>query len=128
VSGGAYGIDTAAHRGSLAADGPTVAVLACGVDRPYPLSNTNLFHRIAETGLIISEWPPGAIPQRHRFLVRNRVIAALTRGTVVVEAALRSGARHTARRAQELDRPLMIVPGPITSSYSAGVHQLARGP
>lgn len=128
VSGGAYGIDAAAHKGALAADGVTVAVLACGVDRPYPAANAGLFERIAETGLLVSEWPPGAIPQRYRFLVRNRVIAALTRGTVVVEAALRSGARHTARRALELERPLMIVPGPVTSEYSAGVHQLARGP
>lgn len=128
VSGGAYGIDAAAHRGALAANGNTIAVLACGVDRPYPAANANLFDRIAEAGLLISEWPPGAIPQRHRFLTRNRVIAALTRGTVVVEAALRSGARHTARRARELDRPLMIVPGPVTSAASAGVHQLAREP
>lgn len=128
VSGGAYGIDAAAHQGTLAANGTTIAVLACGVDRPYPASNANLFDRITHTGLLISEWPPGAIPQRHRFLTRNRVIAALTLGTVVVEAALRSGARHTARKALELDRSLMIVPGPITSAQSAGVHQLARDP
>jgi DNA processing protein len=128
VSGGAYGIDEAAHRGALAGGGATVAVLACGVDRPYPACNSTLFDRICETGLLLSEWPPGAIPQRHRFLVRNRVIAALTPATVVVEAALRSGARQTARRAWELDRTVMVVPGPVTSKASAGVHQLARGP
>ena len=98
VSGGAFGIDAAAHRGALAADAATVAVLACGVDRPYPAAHGALFHRIAESGLLVSEWPPGAAPHRHRFLVRNRLIAALTRGTVVVEAAARSGAEATAWR------------------------------
>ncbi len=92
VSGGAFGIDAAAHRGALAAGAATVAVLSCGVDRPYPAANGALFSRIAETGLLVSEWPPGSAPLRHRFLVRNRLIAALTRGTVVVEAAARSGA------------------------------------
>ena len=100
VSGGAFGIDAAAHRGALAAEAPTLAVLACGVDRPYPAAHGALFGRIAETGLLISEWPPGCAPLRHRFLVRNRLIAALTRGTVVVEAAARSGAQATARRAR----------------------------
>lgn len=128
VSGGAYGIDEAAHRGTLSGAGVTIAVLACGVDRPYPLCNTDMFNAIADTGLLLSEWPPGSIPQRFRFLVRNRVIAAISSGTVVVEAAVRSGARQTARRVWELDRPLMLVPGPITSQSSVGVHQLARGP
>ncbi|MGH8881005.1 MAG: DNA-processing protein DprA, partial [Stackebrandtia sp.] len=128
VSGGAHGIDAAAHHGALAADGVTVAVLACGVDRPYPVSNGQMFDHIARTGLLLSEWPPGAVPQRHRFLTRNRVIAAISPGTVVVEAALRSGARQTARRAWELDRQLLLVPGAVNSHMSAGVHQLARGP
>ena len=126
VSGGAFGIDAAAHRGALAADGPTVAVLACGVDRVYPAAHGALFHRIAEVGLLVSEWPPGAAPHKHRFLVRNRLIAALTRGTVVVEAAARSGAQATARRAQKLGRQVMVVPGPVTSAMSVGCHELLR--
>lgn len=128
LSGGAYGIDAAAHRGALAAGGPTVCVLAGGIDHVYPSAHDRLFAQIADTGLLISEWPPGASPRRYRFLVRNRVVAALTLGTVVVEAGVRSGARYTARMAAELDRPVMVVPGPITSPASAGVHQLARGP
>lgn len=126
VSGGAFGIDAAAHRGALAADAATVAVLACGVDRAYPAAHAALFHRIAESGLLVSEWPPGAAPLRHRFLVRNRLIAALTRGTVVVEAAARSGAQATARRAQRLGRQVMVVPGPVTSAMSVGCHELLR--
>ncbi|TKJ33262.1 DNA processing protein DprA [Blastococcus sp. CCUG 61487] len=126
VSGGAYGIDAAAHRGALAADAPTVAVLSCGVDRPYPAAHGALFHRIAESGLLVSEWPPGCAPLRHRFLVRNRLIAALTRGTVVVEAAARSGAQATANRARELGRAVLVVPGPITSAMSVGCHELLR--
>ncbi|MGY1812168.1 DNA-processing protein DprA [Blastococcus sp. SYSU D00820] len=126
VSGGAYGIDAAAHRGALAAGAATVAVLACGVDRVYPAAHGALFGRIAEEGLLVSEWPPGAAPHRHRFLVRNRLIAGLTRGTVVVEAAARSGARATARRAQRLGRRVMVVPGPVTSALSVGCHELLR--
>ena len=126
VSGGAFGIDAAAHRGALAADAPTVAVLACGVDRAYPASHGALFHRIVEAGLLVSEWPPGAAPHKHRFLVRNRLIAALTRGTVVVQAAARSGAQATARRAQKLGRQVMVVPGPVTSAMSVGCHELLR--
>ena len=126
VSGGAYGIDAAAHRGALAAEAPTLAVLACGVDRPYPAAHGALFHRIAETGLLVSEWPPGCAPLRHRFLVRNRLIAALTRGTVVVEAAARSGAQATARRAQDLGRQVLVVPGPVTIAMSVGCHELLR--
>jgi DNA processing protein len=126
VSGGAFGIDAAAHRGAMAAEAPTVAVLACGVDRPYPAAHGALFHRIAETGLLVSEWPPGCAPLRHRFLVRNRLIAALTRGTVVVEAAARSGAQATARRAQQLGRQVLVVPGPVTSAMSVGCHELLR--
>lgn len=126
VSGGAYGIDAAAHRGALTAGGVTVAVLACGVDRPYPVGNTGLFDRIAEAGLLISEWPPGADPLRHRFLIRNRVIAAATRGTVVVEASARSGASQTLRRALALGRRPMVMPGPVTSAMSVGCHEMLR--
>ncbi|MFJ8802560.1 DNA-processing protein DprA [Streptomyces sp. NPDC102487] len=127
VSGGAYGVDGAAHRGALGAGGATVAVLACGVDRPYPRGHTQLISRIAEQGLVIGELPPGDHPTPSRFILRNRVIAALTRGTVVVEAAYRTGALVTARAAQRLGRFTMGVPGPATSSLSAGVHELLRG-
>ncbi|MEW2295935.1 DNA-processing protein DprA [Streptomyces sp. NPDC006743] len=127
VSGGAYGVDGAAHRGALAGGGATVAVLACGVDRPYPRGHTGLITRIADQGLVIGELPPGDHPTPNRFIVRNRVIAALTRGTVVVEAALRSGSLVTARAAQRLGRHTMGVPGPATSARSAGVHELLRG-
>ncbi|HET6816399.1 MAG TPA: DNA-processing protein DprA [Mycobacteriales bacterium] len=126
VSGLAYGIDGVAHRAALASGGPTVAVLACGVDVPYPSGHRSLYERIVDEGLVITEHPPGAAPQRPRFLVRNRVIAALSLGTVVVEAALRSGARSTATHAGLLNRHLMVVPGPITSATSAGCHQLLR--
>ncbi|MFH9009830.1 DNA-processing protein DprA [Streptomyces sp. NPDC017943] len=127
VSGGAYGIDGAAHRGALGAGGATVAVLACGVDRPYPRGHTQLIGRIAEQGLVVGELPPGDHPTPTRFVLRNRVIAALTRGTVVVEAAHRSGSLVTARAAQRLGRLTMGVPGPATSALSAGVHELLRG-
>ncbi|WP_420783129.1 DNA-processing protein DprA [Streptomyces sp. LPB2020-019-1HS] len=126
VSGGAYGIDGAAHRGTLAGGGATVAVLACGVDRPYPRGHTELIDRVARQGLVIGELPPGDHPTPSRFLVRNRVIAALTRGTVVVEAAHRSGSLVTARAARRLGRHTMGVPGPATSALSAGVHHLLR--
>ena len=126
VSGGAYGIDAAAHRGALAATGITIGVLACGVDQCYPRGHGTLLARIAEQGLLISELPLGAHPTRSRFLLRNRVIAALTRGTVVVEAARRSGALSTARRARDLRRLVMGVPGPVTSELSSGVHALLR--
>ncbi|MGP4085126.1 DNA-processing protein DprA [Streptomyces sp. KR55] len=127
VSGGAYGVDGAAHRGALGAGGATVAVLACGVDRPYPRGHTQLITRIADQGLVVGELPPGDHPTPSRFIVRNRVIAALTRGTVVVEAAYRSGSLVTARAAQRLGRHTMGVPGPTTSGLSAGVHELLRG-
>ncbi|WP_213454556.1 DNA-processing protein DprA [Rhizomonospora bruguierae] len=126
VSGGAFGVDAAAHRGALAAGGRTVAILACGIDRSYPVGNAALLDRIAETGLVISEWPPGAAPHRHRFLIRNRVIAAATAGTVVVEASERSGALHTLRRAARIGRPAMLVPGPVTSAMSVGCHEFLR--
>ncbi len=118
VSGGAYGIDGAAHRGALGAGGATAAVLACGVDRPYPPGHAKLISRIAEQGLVIGELPPGDHPTPSRFILRNRVIAALTRGTVVVEAAYRSGSLVTARAAQRLGRHTMGVPGPATSALS----------
>jgi DNA processing protein len=126
VSGAAYGVDGAAHRGALAAEAPTVAVLACGVDVSYPRGHASLLKRIAEDGLVLSEVPPGSAPTRIRFLVRNRLIAALGRGTVVVEAAVRSGALNTARWAERLLRPVMAVPGPVTSAMSAGAHHLVR--
>ncbi|MFI1001704.1 DNA-processing protein DprA [Streptomyces galbus] len=127
VSGGAYGVDGAAHRGALGAGGATVAVLACGVDRPYPRGHAGLIDRIAQQGLVVGELPPGDHPTPSRFVLRNRVIAALTRGTVVVEAAYRSGSLATARAARRLGRHTMGVPGPATSALSAGVHELLRG-
>ncbi|HUR72791.1 MAG TPA: DNA-processing protein DprA [Sporichthya sp.] len=126
VSGAALGIDGAAHRGALGAGGPTVAVLAGGLDVPYPIAHARLLDQIAAEGRVLSESGFGAVPARHRFLTRNRVIAALARGTVVVEAAVRSGARTTARYAEELNRVLMAVPGPITSAVSAGSNELLR--
>ena len=124
VSGGAHGIDAAAHRGALSARGATVLVSAGGLDRAYPPGNAQLFQRVAESGLLVSESPPGADPRRRRFLTRNRLIAALGTGTVVVEAALRSGARNTAGHCIGLGRPLMAVPGSISSGQSAGCHEL----
>ncbi|MDT0402240.1 DNA-processing protein DprA [Streptomyces edwardsiae] len=126
VSGGAYGVDGAAHRGALGSSGATVAVLACGVDRPYPRGHAGLIGRIAEQGLVVGELPPGDHPTPSRFILRNRVIAALTRGTVVVEAAHRSGSLVTARAARRLGRHTIGVPGPATSALSAGVHELLR--
>jgi DNA processing protein len=126
VSGGAYGIDAAAHRGALAAEGVTISVLACGVDYPYPAGHADLFAAICAQGLVVSEWPPGSRPARTRFLIRNRVIAALAGGTVIVEAGERSGALNTARHAAELGKPLMAVPGPVTSAQSAGCHRILR--
>src|SRR5215470_5946655 len=126
ISGGAFGIDACAHRGALAAGGCTVAVLASGLSFGYPKGNSDLFAAIAQSGLLVSECPPDRAPTRPGFLVRNRVIAALSRGTLVVEAALRSGALNTARHARELNRPVMAVPGPITSEQSAGCHELIR--
>ncbi|MFE3325615.1 DNA-processing protein DprA [Streptomyces sp. NPDC059176] len=126
VSGAAHGVDGAAHRGALATGGATIAVLACGVDVPYPRTHAELIGRIVEQGLVIGELPPGAHPTRSRFVQRNRVIAALTRGTVVVEAEYRSGSLVTARHARRLGRHTMGVPGPVTSGLSAGVHELLR--
>lgn len=126
VSGMAFGIDAAAHRGALVAGGPTVGVVANGVDVAYPPGNGPLFDAVARDHLLVSELPPGSHPTRVRFLARNRLIAALSRGTVVVEAALRSGARNTAGWALELQRPLMAVPGPVHSRASAAPHLMIR--
>ncbi len=126
VSGGAYGIDAAAHRGALSVSGSTVAVLACGANVSYPRSNSALFDRIAATGLLVSELPPGCSPTKLRFLARNRLIAATTLGTVVVEAAIRSGALNSAGWAEQCGRAVLAVPGPITSRMSEGAHLLVR--
>jgi DNA processing protein len=126
VSGAAYGIDASAHAGALSAAGLTVAVLACGVDRPYPRGNGPLLDRIALDGLIVSEVPPRSSPTRNRFVHRNRLIAALASATVVVEAGWRSGASITAREAGGLGRSVGAVPGPVTSAASVGCHRLLR--
>ncbi|MBM7519581.1 DNA-processing protein DprA [Nocardioides nitrophenolicus] len=126
VSGAAIGVDYAAHRGAVSADAPTVAVLACGVDRAYPLAHRQMLDHLAAHHAVVSEAPPGSAPFRIRFLSRNRIIAALTRGTVVVEAAIRSGALNTASWADQLHRTVMGVPGPVTSAASEGVHELIR--
>lgn len=127
ISGGAYGIDGAAHRATLAAEGRTVAVLAGGIDIPYPAGHSVLLHRISNAGLLVSEYPPGVRPARHRFLTRNRLVAALASATVVVEAGIRSGAASTAAWARALGRVVCAVPGPVTSSASMGCHALLRG-
>nr|WP_231587808.1 DNA-processing protein DprA [Microbacterium oxydans] len=126
VSGGAYGIDGAAHRAALGVDGSTVAFLAGGVDRAYPAGHASMFRRIAEQGAVVSELPCGAAPTKWRFLSRNRLIAALGDATVVVEAGWRSGSLNTAGHASALGRPLGAVPGPVTSAASAGCHRLLR--
>ena len=125
-SGGAHGIDAAAHRAAVAVGAVSVAVLAGGVDQPSPRGNAALLEHLARTGALVSEVPPGGSPTRWRFLERNRLIAAATRGTVVVEAAWRSGALATADRAERLLRPVGAVPGPVTSAASAGCHRLLR--
>jgi DNA processing protein len=127
VSGGAYGIDAAAHRGAIARDGRTVVVLAGGVDRAYPAGNARMFEAVVDTGgALVAEVPPGRAPTKGRFLQRNRLIAAAAGATVVVEAAWRSGAMSTAHHAARLLRPVGAVPGPVTSVASAGCHRLLR--
>jgi len=126
VSGGAYGIDGAAHRAALGAGGTTVAFLAGGVDRAYPIGHQQLFDRIRTGGAVISEVPCGGAPTKWRFLQRNRLIAAAGHATVVVEAGWRSGSLNTAGHAASLGRPLGAVPGPVTSAASAGCHRLLR--
>ena len=124
VSGGAYGIDSAAHKGALIAEGSTVAVLAAGIDVAYPAGNARLFAEICENGALVSEVLPGAHAIPSRFLTRNRIIAALSQATLVVEAAFRSGSLRTARDAAELMRPVMAIPGPISAPTSEGCHRL----
>lgn len=126
VSGAAYGIDGCAHRGALAMGRPTIAVLACGADIDYPRSHASLLGQIADNGLVVSEQAPGQAPMKRRFLSRNRLIAALSLGTVVVEAALRSGSLNTLHRADQLGRVTMALPGPVTSKASGGVHAAVR--
>ena len=126
VSGGAYGIDGAAHRAALHVEGTTVAFVAGGVDRVYPAGHANLFQQIADSGAVVAECPPGTTPTRWRFLARNRLIAAMGQATVVVEAGYRSGSINTAGHASSLGRALGAVPGPVTSTTSAGCHRLLR--
>lgn len=128
VSGGAFGIDSAAHRGAMSGDGTTVVVLPCGSDRAYPAAHKDLFESIVDTPgcALITEYPDTTAPTRDRFLRRNELIAALADGMVVVEAALRSGSLNAARHAKELGRRLMAVPGPVTSATSSGTHRLIR--
>lgn len=126
LSGGAYGIDGAAHRAALASGGSTVAVLAGGLDRPYPAGHTELLARVGTDGLLLSELPPGAAPTKWRFLQRGRLLAALSGTVLIAEAGYRSGSLHTAARAIELGRPVGAIPGPLTSAASAGCHRLLR--
>ena len=126
VSGAAFGIDASAHRGALAMGRATVAVLACDAGTDYPRAHAALLSRIAEGGLIVSEQPPGQVPTKARFLSRNRIIAGLAGGTVVVEARRRSGSLNTLHWADRLGRPTMAVPGPVTSQQSGGTHQAVR--
>ncbi|UVS80590.1 DNA-processing protein DprA [Actinokineospora sp. UTMC 2448] len=126
VSGAAFGIDAAAHRGALAGEGLTVAVLPCGIDVTYPAAHDSLLRHIAAKGLLVTEYPPGTHPAKFRFLVRNRLAAAFSAATVVVEAGVRGGSRHTAAVARVLDRPVLAVPGPVTSATSRGCHDLLR--
>ncbi|WP_081976054.1 DNA-processing protein DprA [Amycolatopsis sp. MJM2582] len=125
-SGAAYGIDGATHRGALSADGTTVAVLPCGIDVAYPAGHATLLRSIGDSGALVSEYPPGTLPARHRFLVRNRILAALTSAAIVVEAGRRSGARNTATTAGALGKVVMAMPGPVSSGMSAGCHALIR--
>jgi len=124
VAGGAYGIEGAAHQAALAAGGDTIAILANGVDRPYPAGHRDLLERVADVGLLISEVPPGAVPTRHRFIARGRLMAAFASTTVIVEAAGRSGSLAVAQHAFELGRNVGAVPGSVTSAASVGPHRL----
>ncbi len=126
ISGGAYGIDGSAHRAALGAGGTTIAFLAGGIDRAYPVGHQQLFDRIRAGGAVLSEVPCGSAPTKWRFLQRNRLIAAAGAATVVVEAGWRSGSLNTAGHAAALGRPLGAVPGPISSAASAGCHRLLR--
>lgn len=126
VSGGALGIDASAHKNALYLGGKTIAIMAGGLDRLYPAKNLDLFQEIQQSGAVISEMPPGTAPARWRFLQRNRLIAAIGQATVVVEAGFRSGSINTAGHANELDKPVGAIPGPINSTRSAGCHRLIK--
>lgn len=126
ISGAAFGVDGCAHRGALLMNKPTVAVLACGADIDYPVGHSALIAEVAKTGLVVSEQMPGAHPLKGRFLSRNRIIAALSQGTVVIEAAVRSGSLNTLNWADQLGRTTMALPGPVTSQQSSGTHEAIR--
>lgn len=128
ISGGALGVDAVAHQTALQGGGSTIVVAACGLDQSYPAHNRPMFDEIVNrgAGAIVSEYPPGTPPQRHRFLTRNRLVAALSQGTVVVEAAWRSGALNTLSWASGLGRVAMAVPGPVTTAGSLGCHERIR--
>ncbi|MGW6335912.1 DNA-processing protein DprA [Nocardia rhamnosiphila] len=124
VSGGAFGVDAAAHRAAMVRQAPTIAVLATGVDRAYPAAHAGLFDRVREHGLLVSEYPPGSSAAKSQFLQRNRLVAALSRAVVIPECGIRSGSRNTANWARTLGRPVFAVPGPVCSAASAGCHDL----
>lgn len=124
VSGGAYGIDGAAHRAALSSGGQTIAVMPAGLDRLYPAGHRGMLEQVGDVGLLMSEMPPGAAPTRHRFIARGRLLAALSSATVIVEAGARSGSLHVAREAHALGRSVGAVPGPVTSAASTGTHLL----
>lgn len=126
VSGGARGIDTEVHRGAIEAGGKTVAVLGCGIDITYPPENKKLFKNIMENGALVSEFPPGTLPLPYNFPRRNRIIAGLSRGVIVVEAGTKSGALNTAKWALDEGREVFAVPGPITSEVSKGTNFLIK--
>jgi DNA processing protein len=126
VAGGGYGIEGVAHQTALATGGDPIAVLANGVDRPYPAGHRDLLDRVADVGVLVSEVPPGTVPTRHRFIARARLMAALSSATVLVEAGFRSGSLAVAHRASELGRGVGAVPGPVTSASSAGPHSLLQ--
>ncbi|WP_125098682.1 DNA-processing protein DprA [Leucobacter chromiireducens] len=126
LAGGAYGIDAAVHRSALSNGRPTVTVLAGGLDRPYPAAHAQLLERIAMSGLVVSEMPPGTAPTRWRFLMRSRLMAALGGALLVTEAGARSGSLAAAGEAADLSKPVGALPGPVTSAASAGCHLLIR--
>lgn len=126
IAGGAYGIDGAAHRGALTGPSPTAVVLPCGIDIVYPPAHEHLFDAVRRQGVLISEYPPGVHPVKSRFLARNRIIAALAQGVIVVEAVLHSGSLNAAQHAYTIGRPIGAVPGPVTSELSRGPHELIR--
>ena len=126
VSGGAFGIDASAHGGAMAAGGVTIALMAAGLAKFYPKGNEKLITQVTEKGAVISEYPPLCTPGRPQFLVRNRLIAAISKATVIVEGALRSGAQNTVSWALSMGRPVMAAPGPVTSATSVTPHRLIR--